>query len=72
MGRYPKTPKDLRSPSETKIINHNWLGSSDTETLLVAFEQLGIKETIQHCVGMFSFAVWDAGPKAGKTINKRM
>ena len=42
-----------------KIINHNWLGSSDTETLLVAFEQLGIKETIQHCVGMFSFAVWD-------------
>ncbi len=43
----------------TKIINHNWLGSSDTETLLVAFEQLGIKETIQHCVGMFSFAVWD-------------
>lgn len=42
-----------------KLKNYQWSGSSDTETLLVAFEQLGIKETIQHCVGMFSFAAWD-------------
>ena len=27
--------------------------------MLIAFEQLGIKETIRLCVGMFSFAVWD-------------
>lgn len=37
-----------------------WKGSSDTETLLAAFEAWGISETLKKCIGMFAFAVWDS------------
>ena len=50
-------------------INHNssvpihWIGSSDTETLLACFEEWGISNTLEKCVGMFSLAVWDKNKK---------
>jgi asparagine synthase (glutamine-hydrolysing) len=43
--------------------NHTWLGSSDTETLTVCFEQFGVGKTIEMCDGMFAMGVWDSTQK---------
>jgi asparagine synthase (glutamine-hydrolysing) len=53
---------DLRkelSSSNFNSINTHWRGHSDTETLLAGFSFWGIKATIERCMGMFAFAVWD-------------
>jgi asparagine synthase (glutamine-hydrolysing) len=38
---------------------HHWRGHSDTETLLAAIALWGLQHTLELCVGMFAFAIWD-------------
>ena len=37
----------------------DWRGTSDTETLLECFVELGVPETLKKSVGMFALALWD-------------
>ena len=53
---------ELRSELEL-INNRNWLGHSDTETLLAAIEEWGLEKTLIKSKGMFALALWDKNSK---------
>jgi len=36
-----------------------WRGHSDTETLVECISRWGLERTLEKCVGMFAFALWD-------------
>jgi len=50
---------DLRAELEIESPDIVWRGHSDTETLLAGFDKWGVQETVEKCIGMFSFSVWD-------------
>ena len=52
----------LRSELES-ISNRNWIGHSDTETLLASIEEWGIENTLTKVKGMFAIALWDKRSK---------
>lgn len=43
-----------------------WRGHSDTETLLEAISRWGLRATLDRCVGMFAFGLWD---REGRTLS---
>jgi len=62
----------LRKNLTTENKASNWIGTSDTETLLNCFDAWGIKKTMTECIGMFSLAVWDKSTKTLSLIVDRV
>ena len=60
---------NLREELINEGVETQWRGTSDTETLLTAFEHWGIQLTIEKTVGMFAFSVWD-GKKNTLTLGR--
>ena len=54
--------KHLRTELEA-ISNRNWVGHSDTETLLASIDEWGLENTITKVKGMFAIALWDKNSK---------
>ncbi|HUH59514.1 MAG TPA: asparagine synthase (glutamine-hydrolyzing) [Candidimonas sp.] len=63
---------DLRRQLGSDGVNPKWRGHSDTETLLACFCAWGVERTLQACVGMFAFALWDRGAKSLTLARDRM
>jgi len=49
-----------------------WQGHSDSETLLAGIDAWGLEETLQKCVGMFAFVLWDKGEESLYLVRDRM
>lgn len=62
---------ELRSELEQKDGEIHWNSSTDTETLLEAFEQWGIENTLAKLRGMFAIALWDKTEKNFYLIRDR-
>lgn len=63
---------DLRAELEEGGGNFDWVGQSDTETLLCALRHWGIIKTLKKLNGMFAFALWDQKKQALYLARDRM
>lgn len=63
--------KELRLELEQEKKSLTWKSSSDTETLLEAFDHWGITKTLPKLRGMFAIAIWDQNKKEFFLIRDR-
>jgi len=63
---------DLRDEMENEGLAPAWRGHSDTETLLAAIDAWGLEKTLEKCVGMFAFALWDRRERTLSLVRDRI
>ena len=62
----------LEIRSRLKKLGFNeWIGTSDTETLLASIEILGLENTLELVIGMYSFAIYDKKEKRLHLVRDR-
>ncbi|HEX6096069.1 MAG TPA: asparagine synthase (glutamine-hydrolyzing) [Thermoanaerobaculia bacterium] len=52
-------------------VTANWRGHSDTEVLLACVEAWGLERTLNECIGMYAFALWDAHEQTLSLVRDR-
>ncbi len=62
--------REIREDLEAK--GHRFLGGSDTEAILAACREWGVREAVSRFIGMFAFALWDRRSKTMYLVRDRL